>query len=184
MANILKIPGDLQLVGGAASTRNIVRSVNDGQLNISGGTSASAGANIALLGGSHATLPKVMTFREDSVERMRLEAGILKIGTTAAGNATAGGVKAVGVSEFGTIQLTVNQALNVVTSSGTGRAVLGDSSVSYIWFDVDNRGMRFGASSAVSMGFFGTAPIAKPTGVAVSAAGIHAALVSLGLIAA
>lgn len=38
--------------------------------------------------------------------------------------------------------------------------------------------------STVLMGFFGTAPIAKPTGVAVTAAGIHAALVSLGLIAA
>jgi hypothetical protein len=35
-----------------------------------------------------------------------------------------------------------------------------------------------------SLGFYGTTPIAKPTGVAVSAAGIHAALVSLGLIAA
>ena len=33
-------------------------------------------------------------------------------------------------------------------------------------------------------GFFNTAPISKPTGVAVTAAGIHAALVSLGLIAA
>lgn len=34
------------------------------------------------------------------------------------------------------------------------------------------------------VGFNGSAPIAKPTGVAVSAAGIHAALVSYGLIAA
>lgn len=34
------------------------------------------------------------------------------------------------------------------------------------------------------LGFFGTAAVAKPTGVAVSAAGIHAALVTLGLIAA
>lgn len=34
------------------------------------------------------------------------------------------------------------------------------------------------------MGFYGTAPVAKPTGVAVSVAGIHAALVTLGLIAA
>lgn len=34
------------------------------------------------------------------------------------------------------------------------------------------------------VGFYGTAPIAKQTGVAVTAAGIHAALVSLGLIAA
>lgn len=34
------------------------------------------------------------------------------------------------------------------------------------------------------IGFFGAAEVAKPTGVAVSAAGVHAALVSLGLIAA
>ena len=34
------------------------------------------------------------------------------------------------------------------------------------------------------LGFFGAAAVAKPTGVAVSAAGIHAALVTLGLIAA
>ncbi len=35
-----------------------------------------------------------------------------------------------------------------------------------------------------TVGFYGTAPIAKQTGVAVSLAGIHAALVALGLIAA
>lgn len=34
------------------------------------------------------------------------------------------------------------------------------------------------------VGFYGTAPIAKQTGVLVTAAGIHAALVNLGLIAA
>lgn len=34
------------------------------------------------------------------------------------------------------------------------------------------------------LGFFGTAPAARPTGVAVTAAGVHAALVSLGLITA
>lgn len=35
-----------------------------------------------------------------------------------------------------------------------------------------------------NVGFYGTAPIAKQTGVAVTAAGVHAALVNLGLIAA
>lgn len=35
-----------------------------------------------------------------------------------------------------------------------------------------------------TVGFYGTAPIAKQTGVAVTAGGIHAALVALGLIAA
>ena len=40
------------------------------------------------------------------------------------------------------------------------------------------------ALSGKKLGFYGTAAIAKQTGVAVDAAGIHAALVALGLIAA
>ena len=39
-------------------------------------------------------------------------------------------------------------------------------------------------TSTPQIGFFTTAPVSKPTGVAVDAAGIHAALVTLGLIAA
>lgn len=39
-------------------------------------------------------------------------------------------------------------------------------------------------AGANRLGFFGATPVVKPTGVAVSAAGVHAALVSLGLIAA
>jgi len=35
-----------------------------------------------------------------------------------------------------------------------------------------------------TVGFYGTAPVARQTGVAVDAAGIHAALVALGLITA
>jgi hypothetical protein len=38
--------------------------------------------------------------------------------------------------------------------------------------------------NSTGIGFFNTTPVAQPTGVAVSAAGIHAALVSLGLITA
>lgn len=38
-------------------------------------------------------------------------------------------------------------------------------------------------ADGTGLGFFGAAPVAKPTGVAVDAASIHAALVSLGLIA-
>lgn len=37
-------------------------------------------------------------------------------------------------------------------------------------------------AAAGRVGFFGATPAAKPTGVAVDAAGIHAALVTLGLI--
>jgi len=46
-------------------------------------------------------------------------------------------------------------------------------------------GLRIrGNGSGPAIGFFGTAPAARPTGVAVTAAGIHAALVTLGLITA
>jgi hypothetical protein len=49
----------------------------------------------------------------------------------------------------------------------------------------EREGLRIrGDGSGPALGFFGTAPAARPTGVAVSAAGIHAALVTLGLITA
>lgn len=44
--------------------------------------------------------------------------------------------------------------------------------------------IRVAGTTGCAIGFFGTAPALKPTGVAVTAAGIHAALVTLGLIAA
>jgi len=45
--------------------------------------------------------------------------------------------------------------------------------------------MEFGGvSAAPELGFYGTAAIAQQTGVAVTDAGIHAALVALGLITA
>lgn len=44
-------------------------------------------------------------------------------------------------------------------------------------------GSKIGQAGSL-MGFFGATPVAKPTGVAVTDAGIHAALVTLGLIAA
>ena len=43
--------------------------------------------------------------------------------------------------------------------------------------------VRLGATGG-SVGFYGTTPVAKQTGVAVTAQGIHDALVALGLIAA
>ena len=45
-------------------------------------------------------------------------------------------------------------------------------------------GTKIGSGSTQKLGFFGTTPAARPTGVAVDAAGIHAALVTLGLITA
>jgi len=43
-------------------------------------------------------------------------------------------------------------------------------------------GLTIATAATQKLGFYGKAPVARPSGVAVSAAGIHAALVSLGLI--
>lgn len=51
-------------------------------------------------------------------------------------------------------------------------------------FNISVAGNRMIHIGGAQLGFFGATAIAKPTGVAVTAAGIHAALVSLGLIAA
>ena len=45
-------------------------------------------------------------------------------------------------------------------------------------------GSKVANSTTEVLGFYGATGVAKQTGVAVSAAGIHAALVALGLIAA
>lgn len=44
-------------------------------------------------------------------------------------------------------------------------------------------GTKIGTATNQKLGFYNATPIVKPTGVAITAAGIHAALVSLGLIA-
>ena len=73
--------------------------------------------------------------------------------------------------------------------------VLGQNGVekwAFINTDANIGGIRdvVGAATVINfqtgnkMAFFGTAPVAQPTGVAVSAAGVHAALVTLGLITA
>ena len=51
-------------------------------------------------------------------------------------------------------------------------------------FQIGNNGNALRGSNAGYLAFYGTAPIAKQTGVAVTAEAIHAALVNLGLIAA
>jgi hypothetical protein len=64
---------------------------------------------------------------------------------------------------------------NVVTLAQAGLDVLVGAAIE-IDGDLNHDGSN--------VGFYGTAPIAKQTGVAVTAGGIHAALVALGLIAA
>ena len=45
-------------------------------------------------------------------------------------------------------------------------------------------GTRIGIATTEKIGMWGKVPVVQPTGVAVSAAGIHAALVSIGIITA
>jgi hypothetical protein len=45
-------------------------------------------------------------------------------------------------------------------------------------------GVKVGASTSQTLGFYGVTGVAQQTGVVVSAAAIHAALVALGLITA
>jgi hypothetical protein len=61
----------------------------------------------------------------------------------------------------------------VLRSKGTSSAAIQGSD-----------GVNRVAANSTGLGFFGATPIAKPAGVTVDAAGIHAALVALGLIAA
>lgn len=80
---------------------------------------------------------------------------------------TTTGTKYVSLSHNGTDGL-----LDVASSSG--QLTLGGTNAT---------GVRVGASGK-NVGFYGTTPVALQTGVAVTAAGIHAALVNLGLITA
>ena len=65
-----------------------------------------------------------------------------------------------------------------VTTGGTGLGALYGNSFAQLCMGWASSG------AAPQIGFYGTTPIVKQTGVAVSAAGVHAALVNLGLISA
>lgn len=64
-----------------------------------------------------------------------------------------------------------------------GNWTLYDSSGNSLIVNTADKRVRIGNSDSY-IGFYGTAPIVQQTGVAVTAGGIHAALVNLGLITA
>ena len=67
-----------------------------------------------------------------------------------------------------------------VTTTATVGTSLSTPAVSAL---VANTGIKV-AATGDKLGFYGTAPVSQQTGVAVSAAGIHAACVALGLFTA
>ena len=99
-------------------------------------------------------------------------------------------VDSSGVERYaGTLVTTGAGAFSVdtlsATTSVTAPAVAGTTSVTtpLVKASVAATGVKV-ADTGDKLGFYGTAPVSLQTGVAVSAAGIHAALVSLGLITA
>lgn len=89
-----------------------------------------------------------------------------------------------GTDRSGTVTINMD---NSALSHGAGAVI----QVTQIWTRVTVLSLGTTAATVVnigrsgqSLGFYGATATAKPTGVAVTAAGIHAALVSLGLIAA
>lgn len=88
--------------------------------------------------------------------------------------------------KFGATASAVNEI--TVTNAATGNAPTvaatgGDTDITLKLAGKGNGGVEVGGTSG-EVGFYGTTPVALQTGVAVSAAGIHAALVNLGLITA
>lgn len=78
------------------------------------------------------------------------------------------GASLIAVSSNGTMNFNVSPSItngvNIVLGTGTGT--------------------KIGTSASQKLGFYNATPVAQQTGVAVTAAGIHAALVNLGLITA
>lgn len=115
---------------------------------------------------------------------LRSEAGSQVLVVSDTGVLVSGGVADVTISAGDAVS---------ITATGTGTLVGADVQVSATANCQVNGGtnleLQFDGTTRIELdttgiGFFGTAPVAKPTGVAVTAEGIHAALVTLGLISA
>lgn len=83
-----------------------------------------------------------------------------------------GGILGVTQSYFGIVDQLFGVVFDIAPSTGNARF----RAALEIIGDLQHRGEK--------LGHYGTAPIVKQTGIAVTAAGVHAALVNLGLIAA
>ena len=120
------------------------------------------------------------TFKVDTTNTrvgIGVESPQFTIDAVTTGTQTAG--LQIKTASWGALQVTASgSSPGTVTVNTGGRAVplafqVGGSNTEVLKF-----------SAAGGIGFYGATAVAKPTGVAVTAAGIHAALVSLGLIGA
>lgn len=116
------------------------------------------GADVAITSDNEVTII-TPSATDGGPEAVNLRTAVVKLGQPSGAPL---GVTLTDTTFAGTFNVVGNDALNL-TAAVTGVKV---------------------ADTGEKLGFYGTAPIAKQTGVAVSAAGIHAALVALGLISA
>ncbi len=132
-----------------------------------------------------AALAGIGLLTDGGASPLNLDGGALTSGTLTAGTFThkavidnwSGDVSYVGIRNSAMADLTgfaliSDNAGNTIVNGGTALYLRAGGTASSIIIGPN------------TLGFFGAFPAAKPTGVAVDAAGIHAALVTLGLIAA
>lgn len=139
-----------------------------------------------------------LIFRPGATEKMRLTAAgdlslsgdLTAVGGTFSGDVTTGKLTATGLVIGATNRLFLDGEGNTYIHErvadeielfvgGAGRVRVGTGGATFFQaVEIDGDLNHDGSN----IGFFGTAPAAKQTGVAVTAAGIHAALVTYGLI--
>lgn len=150
------------LAANTTAVRNVAIGTYAMTANTTGGYSVAIGQN-------------ALTSHQTGNFNTAIGSGALYTNATGASNVAIG--NSAGYYETGSNKLFIDNAPRASEADGRTKALI------YGVFDaaVANQELTFNAGK---MGFFGTAAVAKPTGVAVDAAGIHAALVTLGLIAA
>lgn len=152
--------------------------------NLTAGASVSAGVNqlngatgFSCTGAGNGGYTTSTGYSGTAVAGSRGAANFVNAGTfdaTDTSRSAYGIVSQVTASRSAGANAVINTAVYAVASGGQTNVAI----------DADNGGDVALAGASDKLGFYGTAPIARQTGVAVDAAGIHAALVALGLITA
>ena len=119
------------------------------------------------------------TFVEDSTT----SGNNIKISSTYVGHYVASGsyweVQSDGVNDYSKAWAYLDGAIAQLGSTGSNYYRMTATT-----FDITFNNSQLIKGDSTGLGFFNTTPVAQPTGIAVTAGGIHAALVSLGLITA
>lgn len=161
--------GMVRLIGGSASSLDGTAGANGAEIR-AGGATASNGGIVYIVGGigSGQQSGGPVTIQGGNGGGLTAPAGAVTIeGGTGVADSAAGG------------DVTIRAGHAIFSGGVPGTLRLTSA---FTFPDPTPVAIEIGPDG--TMGFFDTAPVPRPTGVAVDAAGIHAALVSLGLITA